>query len=202
MAMLDQAPEGYLPLKIAFERFHGRPHEPLDDDELIKRFVDYLARGRINVIIREPSTGERLALPQEAWKEAQFAWRPLFFSTILGNENANDMFKPYKGRTPFVSTAQLSAIMELSGSADPEPPHRGLYPWDRCRKAFLSKVAKDGAPTVDCDEKGWRRPADVGRWVAAWMLKRLGDKVGQPGESTIRRHVRGWLAEVKRSSRS
>src|SRR5262245_17371427 len=114
MAMLDPAPEGYLPLKIAFERFHGRSHEPLDDDELIQRFVDYLACGRMDVIIRKPRTGERLALPQEAWKGAQFAWRPLFFSTILGNENANDLFKPYKGRTPFVSLAQLSAIMELS----------------------------------------------------------------------------------------
>jgi len=194
MAIPDPVPEGYLPLNIAFERYHGRPHEPLGDNELINRFVHYLISGKLEVIFREPVTGERLALPQEAWKGAQFAWRSLFFNTVLGNENANDMFRPYQGRTPFVSTVQLSAI--LTDRVDPKRPRRGLYPWDWCQRDFLSKVEDDGAPTVDCDEDGWRTQADVERWVTDWMRERLGEK-NEPSVASIRRHVSEWLTLVR-----
>jgi hypothetical protein len=182
----DPAPVGFVSLRIAFQRFHGRASEPLDDQQLIGRFLRYLENGTLCAEVLDPQTHMRFAIPREAWR-GDWVGRPLFFSRILGIES--DDFKPYAGRTPFVPEAQLSAI--ISGVA--QKSSRERHPWAKCREAFFKTVEEMGGPTVDGGEDGWRTQADVERWIGAWMAKRLGR---EPGEATIRRRARTWLGEL------
>jgi hypothetical protein len=204
MAKGDPIPTAHVALRIAFERFHGLDHEPLDNAELIGRFLRHLESGSLRAMVRDPKTGALFDIPPEAWKNAYFAWRPLFFGTILGNENSNDAFKPYAGRTPFVPEAQLAAIMpnvtlselenrESQANASPRIGARTGYPWDVCENEFVEHVAVQGTPTVDGGERDWKRPADAERWVHDWMQKRLGVEGKHPGVRTVRRYVKKWL---------
>jgi hypothetical protein len=82
----DPIPVGHVSLRIAFQRYHGRDHEPLNDQALIDRFRGHLERGELRVKVRDPHKGTEFAIPPEAWRGAWYAHRPFFFSTILGSE--------------------------------------------------------------------------------------------------------------------
>jgi hypothetical protein len=108
----DPIPVGHVSLRIAFQRYHGRDHEPINDQDLIHRFQSHLESGELRAKIRDPHSGTEFGIPPEAWRGAQYGYRSFFYSTIYGNENQNDAFKPYAGRTPFVLETELSAILD------------------------------------------------------------------------------------------
>jgi hypothetical protein len=195
----DPIPVGHVSLTIAFQRYHGLEHEPLNDQALIDRFRSHLEKGDLRAKVRDPQIGTEFAIPPEAWRGAWYGHRPFFFKTILGNENENGAFKPFAGRTPYVVEAELSAVPEASANAPPLEPRRrrGLYPWEQCKIAFLKRAEQEGAPTNLGGEIGWRTQADVARWIADWMTKETGK---EPGEATARRYARKLMKLVHRGS--
>jgi hypothetical protein len=132
----DAPPGGYVPLSTAFERFCERHQkkEPTDrieteaewsarrnsDDEPCRIFLDHLGMGRLHAIVCHPITREKMPIPSEAWRSACLPRLPLRARVITGQEGEG--FLAYKDRTPFVSEAELSAILcpeELRNAATP-----------------------------------------------------------------------------------
>lgn len=112
-------------------------------------------------------------------------------------------------RSVTVSWTDLMKCFPLVGDAvteasehDPARKKSGrkpAYPWPQCREAVMSKLHEDGAPTPDCDEVDWRSQADLERFIASWMVNRLGEKAEQPVTSTVRMHASSWLDEFAAS---
>lgn len=195
--MSDPAPEGYVSVRIAFQRYCSC-HKPVDDVLLhLGPFIALLKSGSLRTIVRDPDRGERFSVPPEAWDGAWYVERPVLADRILGGEG--DRFRPYAGRTPFVAEAHLAEHLKNSAhqnsSCRDQRPER--YPWRACRAAFDERVALEGAPTVNGGQKGWRIQADVEKWVEGWMIDNQDPTSEQPGRSTIRAHVTRWLAELR-----
>ncbi len=194
--MNDPAPEGYVSLRIAFRRYCKSLDAKEGDLALLGPFVELLKSGALRTVARDPAKGERLAIPPEAWAGAWYVERPVLADAISGSEGEG--LKPYAGRTPFVPETQLAE--HLINSSTAKPAHmrqREVFPWGPCRDDFLMRVAEEGIPTVDGGEVGWRTQADAERWVAEWMVNRIGDVSRQPSESTIRSYVSKWLTKLR-----
>jgi hypothetical protein len=69
------------------------------------------------------------------------------------------------------------------------------YPWAAARVDVMKKLKLEGPPIPDSGIKGWQHQADLERFIAAWMIKRLGADVKQPASSTIRTYASLWLKE-------
>ena len=142
-----------VPLHIVFDRFCDDRYQELNAEVSRQRkeelsgqayaeFTGHLKESRLDVVLINVKTRERVLVPPEAWVAAFFLERPLLNESRLGGCEG-EFFRDYGGWLALVSQRQFEVLLKQS-AARPRTP--GPKPFDTDALACARQLWPDGKP--------------------------------------------------------